>query len=131
MVISTFTIVYCPTHIYKKGWLTIRLSLLIILNLVSEPSAVKNSFLPLDSPPAAAIAISPSTGAATSPASHPPAAGQEQLPHVDHVFDSSSHDFAVPLPLMGTHTSTMVPLSNTHQIVSLKLTNTNYLYWRM
>ena len=70
----------------------------------------------------------PSTGAATSPASHPPAAGREQLPHVS---DSSSHNSADPLPLMGTHTSTLVPLSNTHQIVSLKLTNTNYLYWRM
>ena len=70
----------------------------------------------------------PFTGAATSPASHPPAAGREQLPHVS---DSSSDNSAVPLPLMGTHTSTMVPLSNTHQIVSLKLTNTNYLYWRM
>jgi hypothetical protein len=32
------------------------------------------------------------------------------------------------LPLMGTHTSSIVPLSNTHQVVSLKLTNTNYLY---
>ena len=84
----------------------------------------------MDSPPAAAVAISPSTGATTSPASHPPVAGREQLPHVEHVFDSS-HDSVVPLPLMGTHTSTMVPLSNTHQIVSLKLTNTNYLYWRM
>jgi len=40
----------------------------------------------------------PSTGAATSPASHPPAAGREQLPHVS---DSSSHNSAVPLPLMG------------------------------
>jgi hypothetical protein len=79
----------------------------------------------MDSPPAAAVAIS--SPIATSPASHPPTAGREQL----HVSDSSSHNFAVPLPLMGTHTSTMVPLSNTHQIVSLKLTNTNYLYWRM
>jgi len=29
------------THIYRKGWLTIRLSLLIILNLVSEPAVVR------------------------------------------------------------------------------------------
>ncbi|KAL9397170.1 hypothetical protein Peur_011423 [Populus x canadensis] len=28
----------------------------------------------------------PSTGAATSPASHPPAAGREQLPHFVHRF---------------------------------------------
>jgi len=38
------TIVYCPTYIYRKGWLTIRLSLPIILNLVSESSAVKTLF---------------------------------------------------------------------------------------
>jgi len=31
-------------YIYRKGWLTIRLSLPIILNLVSEPSAVKTLF---------------------------------------------------------------------------------------
>jgi len=31
-------------YIYRKGWLTIRLSLLIILNLVSEPSAVRTPF---------------------------------------------------------------------------------------
>ena len=96
----------------------------------------------MDSPPAAVVAISPSTGAAavaispstgvaTSPASHPPAAGREQLPHVEHVSDSSSHHSVVPLPLMGTQSTTMVPLSNTHHVVSLKLTNTNYLYWRM
>jgi len=46
-VTSTITIVYCPTHthththIYRKGWLTTRLSFLIILNLVSEFSAVR------------------------------------------------------------------------------------------
>ena len=44
MVTSTITIVYCPTYIYRKGWLTIRLSLLIILNLVSEPSTVRTLF---------------------------------------------------------------------------------------
>ena len=63
----------------------------------------------MDSPPAAAIAISPSTGAATSPTSHPPAVGREQLPYEEHVFDSSSHNSAAPLSLMGAHTSTMVP----------------------
>ena len=57
MVISTIAIVYCPTHIYKKGWLTIRLSLLIILNLVLESSAVR-TLLPL-SPPAVGL-LSPS-----------------------------------------------------------------------
>jgi hypothetical protein len=41
VVTSTIAIVYCPTHIYRKGWLTIRLSLLIILNLVSEPSTIR------------------------------------------------------------------------------------------
>jgi hypothetical protein len=34
VVTSTITIVYCPTYIYRKGWLTIRLSLPIILNYV-------------------------------------------------------------------------------------------------
>ena len=57
----------------------------------------------MDSPHAAAVAISPSTDAATSPANHPPAAGREQLPHVEHVSDSSSHDSVVPLPLIDTH----------------------------
>ena len=51
----------------------------------------------MDSPPAAVVAISPSTGAAPSPASPLPAAGREQLPHVEHVFDASFHDSAVPL----------------------------------
>jgi len=32
------------THIYRKGWLTIRLSLPIILNLVSESAAVRTLF---------------------------------------------------------------------------------------
>jgi len=41
VVISTIIIVYCPTHIYRNGWLTNKLSLLIILNLVSEPSIVR------------------------------------------------------------------------------------------
>ena len=44
VVTSTIAIVYCPTHIYRKGWLTIRLSRLIILNLVSEPAAVRTLF---------------------------------------------------------------------------------------
>ncbi|KAL3571765.1 hypothetical protein D5086_025669 [Populus alba] len=74
----------------------------------------------MDSPAAADVAISPSTGAATSPASHPPAAGREQCPHVEHVSDSSSHDSAFPLPLMGTHTSTMPFFS------SLKATRSTY-----
>jgi len=90
VVISTFIIVYCPTHIYRKGWLTIRLSLLIIFSTWYQslwPSKLFSPFatlqptliffFPMDSPPAA-----------TSPASHPSAAGREQL----HVSDSSSHD---------------------------------------
>jgi len=32
VVTSTITIVYCPIYIYRKGWLTIRSSLPIILN---------------------------------------------------------------------------------------------------
>jgi len=44
VVTSTITIVYCPMYIYRKGWLTIRLSLPIILNLVSESSAVRTLF---------------------------------------------------------------------------------------
>ena len=80
---------------------------------------------------AAAVDISPSTGAATSSTNHPHVVGREQLPRVEHVSDSSSHDSSVPLPLMETHTLAMAPLSNTHQIVSLKLMNINYLYWRM
>jgi hypothetical protein len=47
VVISTFTIVYCPTHIYRKGWLTIRLSLLIISQLGIRAFGRQNSFLPL------------------------------------------------------------------------------------
>ncbi|KAJ6969913.1 hypothetical protein NC653_034466 [Populus alba x Populus x berolinensis] len=90
-----------------------------------EPTLI---FSPMDSPPAAVVAISPSTGAAPSPVSPLPAVGRDQLPHVS---DFSSHDSAVPLPLMGTQSTTMVPLSNTHHVVSLKLMNTNYLYWRM
>jgi hypothetical protein len=75
-----------------------------------------------------------SIGGAAQPASHPQAvaggifAPQQQPPLAKHVSDSSSQVSAVPLPLMGTHTSSIVPLSNTHQVVSLKLTNTNYLY---
>ena len=41
----TITIVYCPTHIYRKGQLTIRLSLPIILNLVSELSVIRTLLL--------------------------------------------------------------------------------------
>jgi len=37
--------VYCPTHIYRKGWLTNRLSLSIILNLVLESSVVRTLLL--------------------------------------------------------------------------------------
>jgi len=33
LYVPTIAIIYCSTHIYKKGWLIIRLSLLIILNL--------------------------------------------------------------------------------------------------
>ena len=44
MVTLTIPIVYCPTYIYRKGWLTNRLSLLIILNLVSESSAIRTLF---------------------------------------------------------------------------------------
>ncbi|KAL9374079.1 hypothetical protein Peur_033699 [Populus x canadensis] len=67
-----------------------------------ELQASPNLFFPMDSPLVAAVAIS--SPVATSPASHPPAAGREQL----HVSDSSSHNSTVPLPLMGTHTSTMI-----------------------
>jgi len=41
----TITIVYCPTRIYTKGWLTNRLSLPVILNLVSKLSAVRTLLL--------------------------------------------------------------------------------------
>ena len=40
--------VYCPTHIYRKGWLTNRLSLSIILNLVLKSSVVR-TLLPIPS----------------------------------------------------------------------------------
>ena len=42
VVTSTITIIYCPTYIYRKCWLTNRLSLPIIFNLISESSAVRN-----------------------------------------------------------------------------------------
>jgi len=85
----------------------------------------------------AAADFSLSTGGATQPANHPQAAAADafsspqQPPLAALVSDSSSQVPAVPLPLMGTHTTTIVPLVNTRQVVSLKLTNTNYLYWRM
>jgi len=74
------------------------------------------------------------TGGAAQPTSHLQAAvggvfpPQQQPPLVEHVSDFSSQVFVVPLPLMGTHTPTIIPLSNIHQVVLLKLTNTNYLY---
>jgi len=74
----------------------------------------------------AAADFSLSTGGAAQPASPPQDAAPTEL-----VSDSSSQVPAVPLSLMGTHATTIVPLANTHQVVSLKLTNTNYLYWRM
>jgi hypothetical protein len=85
----------------------------------------------------AAADFSLSTGDAAQPASHPQAAvaatfsPPHQPPLAKLVFDSSSQVPAAPLPLVGTHTTTIVPLADTHQVVSLKLTNTNYLYWRM
>jgi len=85
----------------------------------------------------AAADFSLSTGGAAQPASHPQAAAAgafsspQQPPLAELVSDSSSQVPVIPLPLMGTHTTTIVPLANTHQVVSLKLTNTNYLYWRM
>jgi hypothetical protein len=85
----------------------------------------------------AAADFSLSTGSAAQPASPPQAAAAgalsspQQPPPAELVSDSSSQVPAVPLPLMGTHATTIVPLANTHQVVSLKLTNTNYLYWRM
>jgi len=85
----------------------------------------------------AAADFSLSTGGAAQPASHPQAVAAgafsfpQQPPFAELVSDSSSQVPAVPLPLMGTHATTIVPLANTHQVVSLKLTNTNYLYWLM
>ena len=78
-----------------------------------------------------------STGSAAQPANPPQAAAAsalsspQQPPLAELVSDSSSQVPVVPLPLMGTHATAIVPLANTHQVVSLKLTNTNYLYWRM
>jgi hypothetical protein len=85
----------------------------------------------------AAADFSLSISGAAQQASHPQAAvaGAFSPPHqpplAELVSDSSSQVPVVPLPLMGTHTTAIVPLANTHQVVSLKLTNTNYLYWRM
>ena len=44
MVTLTISIVYYPIYINRKGWLTNRLSLLIILNFISESSAVRTLF---------------------------------------------------------------------------------------
>jgi hypothetical protein len=85
----------------------------------------------------AAADFSLSIGGAAQPANHPQAAvagafsSPQQPSLAELVSNSSSQVPAVPLPLMGTHITTIVPLANTHQVVSLKLTNTNYLYWRM
>jgi len=101
-------------------------------SLYSRPSLY---FLYMDSTVAADFSLS--TGGAAQPASHPQAAAAaafsppQQPPRAELVSDSSSQVPAIPLPLMGTHTTTIVPLANTHQVVLLKLTNTNYLYWRM
>jgi hypothetical protein len=45
VVISTFIILYCPTHINRKNWLTNRLSLLFLLNLVSKSFDIITPFL--------------------------------------------------------------------------------------
>jgi hypothetical protein len=85
----------------------------------------------------AAANFSLSTGGAAQSASHLQATATgafsslQQPLLAELVSDSCSQVPAVPLPLMRTHTTTIVPLANTHQVVSLKLTNTNYLYWRM
>ena len=89
----------------------------------------------MDSTTAADFSLS--TGGAAQPASHPQVAAAgafsspQQPPLAELVSNSSSQVPAVPLLLMGTHTTAIVPLANTHQVVSLKLTNINYLYWRM
>jgi hypothetical protein len=82
----------------------------------------------------AAVDFSLSTGGAAQPASPPQAAAAgafsspQQPPPAKLVSDSSSQVPAIPLSLMGTHTTTIIPLANTYQVVSLKLTNINYLY---
>jgi len=76
----------------------------------------------------AAADVSLSTGGAAQPASHPQAAvvgafsPPQQPPFAELFSDSSSQVPVVPLPLIGTHTTAIVPLANTHQVVSLKLT---------
>ena len=129
---------YTHTHIYRKSWLTNRLSLLIILNLVLEPSAIRTlSSLSLwtllllpPSPPhhtgGAAQLASQSKAIADGSFSHQ----QQPSPTKQH-HCSFSHVYVVPLHMMGTSTTFIIALSNTQQVVSLKLTNTNYLYWRM
>jgi hypothetical protein len=82
-----------------------------------------------------AVDFSLTTNGAAQPASHlqvavggvlPP---QQQPPLTEHINDSFSQVFVVPLHIMGTQTPTIIALSNTHQVVSWKLMNTNYLYW--
>ena len=74
------------------------------------------------------------TGGAAQLANHLQAAGggvlpsQQQPSLAEHINDSSSQIFVVPLHIMGTQPPAIVALSNTHQIVLLKLMNTNYLY---
>jgi len=74
------------------------------------------------------------TGGTAQPTNHLQAAGggvlpsQQQPSFAEHINDSSSQVFVIPLHIMGTQTPAIVALSNTHQIVSLKLMNTNYLY---
>ena len=64
----------------------------------------------------AAADFSLSTGCEAQPASHPQAAAAgafsspKQPPLVELVSDSSSQVPAVPLPLMGTHTTAIIPL---------------------
>jgi len=44
VIIFIISIIYYHIHIYRKSWLTNSLSLLVILNLVSEPSIVETLF---------------------------------------------------------------------------------------
>jgi predicted house-cleaning NTP pyrophosphatase (Maf/HAM1 superfamily) len=54
---------------------------------------------------------------------------QQQRSLVEHINDSSSQVYGIPLYIMGTQTLAIIVPSNTYQVVSLKLMNTNYLYW--
>jgi hypothetical protein len=54
---------------------------------------------------------------------------QQQPSLAEHVSDSSSQVFVVPLHIMGTQTPAIVALSINLQVVLLKLTSINYLYW--